>query len=874
MLFALVTPVVAQDSPREAWKTFVKSHGPDWTVQWKAATGTPAAIYGTGLDLPGRADTLEEARRRALATLENYSVLLGRGPSKFVESISGEMNNVWSFVYDQTFADLIVIGGRADVRVHKNGGISLFGSECYSIPANFNVRPQLTAAQARAIAFADRGVKMPQLRAPGQDRLVIWTDQTAGTPMPVRLAWEIDVQHLSTNTAGKNYIDAQNGKVLSWRNDYHECNFGCSAPGAPEPAPLESSVPVLEVEYGLPMYGPMAANVIGTVKMWANTGLRPTDPLKLIPVENVLVSVQGGNRGYTDTTGAFNISHTGNTPVTILIEFKGKYVADTQPQQGTKLRLTPTVTPGVPASIVIYNPTVNLHDFGQSTGYWGTDNINQWVRGLMGVLPTRIDAIICKTSLNRTCNAHYSNYTINFYHKGGNCNMTCYSTVINHEWGHGIDAAYGGISQTDGLSEGWGDILAILETNQPLVGEAFFTNGNSIRTALNTRTYPAGGGVHQQGQTWMGWAWDVRENLRKRLGSGGVTLTNRIIVPTLRANARNQPDAVREVFIADDDDNNLNNGTPNYNDLETACLKRKLPYPKRKLCGYDATFATYGAGCRTAGQGCKLLFSQNWQQKQNNATTTANQIAIMEFNRPVANICAVDFYTKSRSGNVTVTVGIAKLSPTTGKPDKLLTSGTVTVGTTAKTYQAKMPTLKVNKSDIFLIVFDNADKLVLSTVSTGNQTYHYARNGNNWSELQSNIRWQYRIHNDAGAQVPALTNTGLPSHGKSFSVDLGFAPSSRAAALLVGASKAKWGALNLPLDLTSAGAPGCSVLAAGHVVMAFLTSGTGTGSVSFPVPAESKLCNLKMYFQYLVFDPTANKLGVVLSNGGEGSIGN
>ena len=94
---------------------------------------------------------------------------------------------------------------------------------------------------------------------------------------------------------------------------------------------------------------------------------------------------------------------------------------------------------------------------------------------------------------------------------GGGCNMTCYSTVIFHEWGHGIDDAYGGISQTDGLSEGWGDLIATYASDQPIVGDAFRTTGGYIRTALNTYTYPAGTEVHLAGQTWMGWAEFVAE---------------------------------------------------------------------------------------------------------------------------------------------------------------------------------------------------------------------------------------------------------------------------------------------------------------------------------------------------------------------------
>jgi hypothetical protein len=182
--------------------------------------------------------------------------------------------------------------------------------------------------------------------------------------------------------------------------------------------------------------------------------------------------------------------------------------------------------------------------------------------------------------------------------------------VIHHEWGHGIDDNYGGISQTDGLSEGWGDTVAIYKTGQPIVGQDFTLSGGIVRTALNTYKYPAGGGVHQQGQTWMGFNWTVREKLRASLGAtNGTKHAETIVIGSLVANARNQPDAVREVFILDDDDNNLNNGTPHYADLEAAALSRSLPYPK-KVNPDAATYASYGASC--AGTGfAPVLYNSN-----------------------------------------------------------------------------------------------------------------------------------------------------------------------------------------------------------------------------------------------------------------------
>ena len=62
------------------------------------------------------------------------------------------------------------------------------------------------------------------------------------------------------------------------------------------------------------------------------------------------------------------------------------------------------------------------------------------------------------------------------------------------------------------------------------------------------------------------------------------------------ADATNQPDAVREVFLLDDDDGDLNNGTPNYDDLVRAAVKRKLPYPARLSHQPDMVHYAFDSG--------------------------------------------------------------------------------------------------------------------------------------------------------------------------------------------------------------------------------------------------------------------------------------
>jgi hypothetical protein len=111
--------------------------------------------------------------------------------------------------------------------------------------------------------------------------------------------------------------------------------------------------------------------------------------------------------------------------------------------------------------------------------FWHVDDVYRWVSGLTGSIPTNrinIAQMIAAVNIASSCNASYASNQINFYARGGNCNMTAFNSVIYHEWGHGVDDAFGGISQTDGLSEGWGDILSIYRLADPIVGRNFATS--------------------------------------------------------------------------------------------------------------------------------------------------------------------------------------------------------------------------------------------------------------------------------------------------------------------------------------------------------------------------------------------------------------
>ncbi|MEQ1634005.1 MAG: hypothetical protein ABL997_16620, partial [Planctomycetota bacterium] len=579
----LALPDRAFDAQMEAtsiaWQQFTQSTGGRWISQWNRATNTPSAIWGTGLPLANwNGNTQEEARRQATQLLRDRSDLLGLGQSEFREAIAARIGSNWSFVYDQYFQGVPVLDGRADVRVHMTGKVSMFGSVAFPIPAGFSTIPQVDELSATFLAWHALGKEPPAVRQPGDKRsarLVILGDANAAKASPVELAWEIPVSAVDQNgngPVGRYLIDAQRGRMLRYENDKHECALaGCRAPHRGFVASDEVAT---QPESALPV-------VTGTVRGWTRLGTGATSALVNIPLAGVEINVPGAGIVVTDSNGNFSANVNVVTNVTVTLDGTHSQLVT----GGLAPSVNATLTPGVPANIQFLTNAATQEDVAHTSTYHWTYAVNEFLRSILGNTPelASADNVLATVNIASTCNAYYTGNTINFYANGGGCNNTGYSSVVAHEWGHGIDDRYGGISQTNGLSEGWGDICSAYLLDFPTIGENFFTNGNFIRTATNTRQYPTGSGVHAQGESWMGFAWKLREGLALSLGSRSqaIAITNDIVLGTLPADATNQRDAVREVFLADDNDADLTNGTPHSVDLLAACAIHNLPDPSQ-----------------------------------------------------------------------------------------------------------------------------------------------------------------------------------------------------------------------------------------------------------------------------------------------------
>jgi hypothetical protein len=565
-----------------AWQDLLGDAGGEWRVEWCPATGTPRALYGSGLtQTEWRENSLAEARRHAHLLLQERGELLRLGTSEFRETIGARMGRTWVLVFDQYFRGVPVVGGRADVRVHMLGRVPMFGSTAWQLAADFDVVPALTTETAQAIAWQAHGAAptgAPQPAAAGAARLVIWGDVTAKELQQPALAWEVALSNVAADgrgVIGRFYVDAKNGAVLHFANDKHECGPAC---GHLRPALTATATATAAAGAAAPAALPVLTTV--TVRGWTRTGVDAYSALTNAALPGLVLNVPGIGNVTTDLNGQFTINIA--APVSIAVgALDGRHHATIAGSSAPSGNFT--VNPGVATTIQLLTAGATVNQAAHTTTSYWCDRVNEYARSILGNSPqlATADGVVPTVNIANTCNAYYTGNTINFYQAGGGCSNSAASTVIAHEWGHGLDDRYGGISQTNGLSEAWGDITGMYLVDSPLLGSGFSTAGVPLRDGNNTVQYPASGGVHTQGQSFMGFAWKLRDRLATTLGNrpAAVTLTNDIVFGSIVADATDQQAAVLEVFIADDDDANLANGTPHAADLIWACNQHSLPYP-------------------------------------------------------------------------------------------------------------------------------------------------------------------------------------------------------------------------------------------------------------------------------------------------------
>ncbi|PIE23110.1 MAG: hypothetical protein CSA62_08705 [Planctomycetota bacterium] len=282
------------------------------------------------------------------------------------------------------------------------------------------------------------------------------------------------------------------------------------------------------------------------------------------------------------------------------------------------------------------------------------------------------------------------------------------------------------------------------------------------------------------------------------------------------------------------------------------------------------SFVTFGKGCAGSGLRPSKCASLNETSSLRGNRGYPNITYLLEF-RPQSNLELSGFRLKMKSrGQGTLTLPTYLYSSTqSGQPDKMLASGTMSVGTSSKHYATTLnKTVKLAAKQLYFIGFRNhSSTITVGTAWGGSIVPYWRNNGSGGSWIRFTTRsWSYIIDCKGGpGAVPQIASSALPEIGRSYDLKLSFAASQIPVLAWTGFSDSSYNTLPLPFSLSPLGAKGCWLLCSGELLLPTATSAAGVAAVPFVIPNAKDLMGTRYYQQWLLFDNKANSFGLVTS---------
>ena len=375
-------------------------------------------------------------------------------------------------------------------------------------------------------------------------------------------------------------VDLQSGEA--WRRDATQ-TFGKKRSAGRGPSGFAVEEPAT------PLMAPVDEDTTLTLQgraIGGNPDASESD-LQLLPLKDVRIEGQSGHT-FTDQNGWAALDSAGQASVKVKAALRGKF-ARVMDADGANLALRGEVQEGQQARAVFNDQGMEEKPTAQVTAYYHVNKIRDYLVK-QGFDPSRFNfQTLVRVNLGmahtgKQCNANYYAGSVNFFRQDKvcrgqfciSCRNSAYNDIIYHEYGHLVDDVYGGVTD-GGLSEGWGDVLAVLMSGDPNVGEDFLKNGEPVRRAENNFQYMVVRDPHVTGLAWVGFVWQLRKRLVAKYGeTEGHALTEELVLPSYKSNARDIPAAAAEVLARDDNDGDLSNGSPHMTEIMEAAQAHGL----------------------------------------------------------------------------------------------------------------------------------------------------------------------------------------------------------------------------------------------------------------------------------------------------------
>jgi len=533
---------------RNVEATLQQRYGGAWRVHiWNAHTSTPRWVYGTPVAKAAgirNADQLAAAAKQVVR--ENMDVLRV-DPDELTLVHTPQAGDKWAAHLQQTWEGYEVWQAKVRMVFHEDGNLMVMGSDAHP-SIELDPRPSLTAGAAADAARLGLPFQ-PELGdsyhvAP---ELLVLPVRTSENTVQYHLVYRVVVSTADPLGSWITHVDAHNGDIV-WR--YNNIHFDFVGDAQQE---IQEHT-------------------------WCNEDA-------MFPAPYLNLNVSGAGTTTTDADGNWSIAGGGAT-ATVTGTLQGPHVR-VYNVNGSSAQFSGVATADEPYTVTwddlnarqderdVFEAVNRLHTFFQlfdGDFYYVNQPISAYVNRSDGYCPG---------------NAWW-NGTINFCAAGGSyANTGELQQVVEHEFGHGIqDAIMGGWQGNEGLGEANSDFIGILLTQESIIGRGFYAGNcvSGIRDADNTLQYPQdlNGSVHHDGQILAGFHWDAMQILQGQYGQDEGTLISarnwhegRMLLQPA-----NQPDQVFATFVADDDNGNLDDGTPNHAAFAQAAANHNYNAPE------------------------------------------------------------------------------------------------------------------------------------------------------------------------------------------------------------------------------------------------------------------------------------------------------
>jgi hypothetical protein len=586
----------AQDADL-AWQDFRRQFDPGLRASWNFATGYVREIFGRPMDLT-QGNAPSDYAELVLTWIDLYPDLFGVSSEELVlrkvqpldlSQIQTRSKVVVQF--DQVSSGMNVEGGHLEVLFLEDGPAVSICNETLPGADELDLLPAVS--EDRAMARAQAAFEQQQVEIEVVELAIVSSEDHSRAV----LAWKVQVSSVADDSSPMPVreilsVDASSGQVLRRRSLIH---------------------PWVDLQ--------------GNTQLNATPGLVPDrtgNGPQLFPGDTVTMKSSLGDMD-ADANGDWTIPFGGVTAQNVTADLSGQSThVRVRDRADTNISVTQSVTPGTPASFVL-NAVPTEFDTAEVNAHRQVMLFKNFIKALDPSEQAFDFQVVCNVNIAGPCIAFYDGSSVQFSRAGNPCPNLAYSTIVAHELGHWANDRFGRGNTPDGYGEGSADVWGMYVHDAPNLGLGFFGPGTSARTGHNNVPYcgscGAGcyGDIHSDGLPLMGAFWKMRENLNLTLGDAmGDLVADRLFLAWYQTYRDDLvcPTIRDHLLLLDDDDGNLENGTPHGCDIDAGFVQHQFPGFYDQLVVHHGNAATTQAAhswTEVRGQlregGCGVSFS-------------------------------------------------------------------------------------------------------------------------------------------------------------------------------------------------------------------------------------------------------------------------